>query len=178
MSSDVLGVGPLAHLTVPIAGEEAMNPSRSTYWLIGIGLFAAVVIPLYWVLWFCVPEVIQVFPPGSPEYPAYATYEEAFLLADAWLALSALIGTIGMWKRREWGLLFMLLAGGSAIFLGLMDLLYDLQHAVFVPLTAEAAVELGIVAVVLGVGSTVIVLAWRHRRQFLRSQGSGTEQAV
>jgi hypothetical protein len=55
----------------------------------------------------------------------------------------------------------------------LMDLLYDLQHAVFAPLTAEAAVELGIVALVLGVGSAVIVLAWRLRRQFVSPAGTG-----
>lgn len=111
--------------------------------------------------------MIQVFPPGSTEYPAYVTFEQAFLLADAWLALSALIAAIGLRKRREWGLLFMLLAASSAIYLGLMDLLYDLQHAVIVPLTAEAAVELRIVALMLALGSSAIVLAWARRRQFV-----------
>jgi membrane protein DedA with SNARE-associated domain len=67
---------------------------------------------------------------------------------------------------RDWGFLFMLLAGSSAIFLGLMDLLYDLKHDMFVPLTTEAAIELIIVLLLLLLGSGVIVTMWRVRRVF------------
>jgi uncharacterized membrane protein (DUF2068 family) len=130
--------------------------------LIGLGFFAALAIGLYWVLWFLAPQTIQVFHSGSPEYPTYVAFEQAFLLADSWLAIVALCGAIGLIKRRRWGLLCMLLAGSSAIFLGLMDLLYDLQHGVFVPLTGEAAIELVIVVLLLGLGGSVIILSWRE----------------
>jgi hypothetical protein len=126
---------------------------------------AAVVIPLYWALWFLAPTATQNFAPGSPEYPAYVTFEQAFPLADAWLAIAALCGAIGLLKMREWGLLFMLLGGGSAIFLGLMDLLYDLEHGVFVPLTSAAATELTIVVLELGLGVSAILLGWRAWRR-------------
>jgi hypothetical protein len=36
----------------------------------------------------------------------------------------------------------MLLAGSAAVFLGLMDLLYDLEHRMFTPLTSGALIEL------------------------------------
>jgi len=137
-----------------------MKRPRRVNWLIGFGLLAVILVPLYWILWFASPESIQTFAPGSSEYPAYVTFEQAFVLADSWLALAALIGVIGLLRMRQWGILFMLLAGGSAIFLGLMDLLYDLQHSVFVPLTLEAAIELAIIVLLLGLGTCVIFLGW------------------
>ena len=132
--------------------------------LIGLGLFAAAAISMYWILWFLAPQTIQVFGPGSPEYPTYVAFEQAFLLADPWLALVALCGAIGFLYKQRWGLLCMLLAGSSAIFLGLMDLMYDLQHGVFASLTGEAAVEMVIVALLLGLGVSVIILTWREIR--------------
>jgi hypothetical protein len=137
-----------------------MKRTRRVNWLVGFGLLAVILVPLYWILWFVSPETIQTFSPGSPEYPAYVTFEQAFILADSWLAVAALIGVIGVLRMRRWGILFLLLAGGSAIFLGLMDLLYDLQHGVFVPLTSEAAIELAIVVMLLGLGTCVIILSW------------------
>ena len=68
---------------------------------------------------------------------------------------------------RDWGFLFMLLAGSAAIFLGLMDLLYDLQHGIFSEMTAESTIELGIVIFLLVLGPTVISLTWSRRRLFL-----------
>jgi len=135
--------------------------------VIGIGIFAVAAIILYWVTWFAAPEFIQARAPEAPDYQIYVNFEQAFPLADGWLAIAALIGIIGLWKMRDWGFLFMLLAGSSAIFLGLMDLLYDLEHAMFVPLTAEAATELAIVILLLALGPLMIVLLWRNRRKFI-----------
>jgi hypothetical protein len=55
------------------------------------------------------------------------------------------------------------MAGGAAIFLGLMDLLYDLEHGTFLLGTAEAYTELLIVVLVLGLGPVVTWLVWRER---------------
>ncbi len=142
-----------------------MNPStRSIKILIALAFVPVLLVPTYWTLWFLAPSDIQNFQPGSPEYAAYVTFEQAFLLADGWLALAALAGSIGLIMKRRWGLLCVLLAGSSAIYLGLMDLLYDLQHSVFVPLTVNAATELAIVALSLSLGITAIVLSWRALR--------------
>jgi hypothetical protein len=56
---------------------------------------------------------------------------------------------------------------GAAVFLGLMDLLYDLQHAMFVPLTAEAAIEPIIVLLTLSLGPLITALLWRRRADFI-----------
>ena len=62
----------------------------------------------------------------------------------------------------------MLLASGGAIFLGLEDLLFDLENNMFVPFNGAAAIELAIVLVIMAFGPIMIVLLWRHRREILK----------
>ncbi len=137
--------------------------------VIGLGLFAAVAVCLYWITWFAAPQFIQARALADADYQIYVNFEQAFPLADGWLALASLVGVLGLWRMRNWGFLFMLLAGGAAIFLGLMDLLYDLEHGMFALFTAEAAVELVIVILLLALGPVMIVLLWRRRREFIHA---------
>jgi len=131
--------------------------------LIGLNVFAAVATVLYWIAFFTAPEAIQT----RPGDPVYLGFERAFPLADAWFVLAAILGAMGLWKMRAWGFLFTLLAGSAAIFLGLMDLLFDLENGIFVPLTGEALTELAIVVLLLTLGPFVIVTTWRQLRLFL-----------
>jgi hypothetical protein len=84
--------------------------------------------------------------PGAADYSIYVAFEGAFLLADGWVAVASLAGAAGLWRMRDWGLLFTLLGAGAGLFLGLIDLLYDLEHGMYVPLSGNAALELAIVA--------------------------------
>jgi len=145
-----------------------MPRPRAVNALIGLGLFAGIAIAAYWAAWFLAPELVQSRSPADADYAIYVAYEQAFPLADSWLAVAALVGAVGLWKMRPWGFLFMLLTGGAALFLGCMDLLYDLEHHMFTPLTSEALVELVIVTLVLLLGPVVIALTWRERRHFIR----------
>ncbi len=90
-------------------------------------------------------------------------WELSFPLADAWLALTAILGALGLWRTRPAGLLFGLLSGGAMVFLGLMDLLFFLQNGLYLPLSGEVAVELFIHvwAVLFGLVASAVV--WRHR---------------
>jgi hypothetical protein len=141
--------------------------------LIALGIFATVAVLLYWAAWFMVPGVVQSRTPSAPDHAIYVAFEQSFPLADSWLAIASIVGVIGLIRRRTWGFLFMLLAGGEAIFLGLMDLLYDLEHRMFVPLTQESVVELVIVVLLLLLGPVVVGLTWSQRRRLL-----GPEQAT
>ena len=136
--------------------------------VIGFAILIVVVIVFFWTTWFLAPEMIQARSPDAPDYQIYVSFEQAFILADCWVAISLLIGLAGLWRMRDWGFLFTLLAGGGGIFLGLMDLLYDLQHGMFVPFTAEAATELIIVVLTLSLTPLAIYLLWRHRRMFIK----------
>jgi len=144
-----------------------MSRPRSINVVIGLGIFAFIAILLYWITWFLAPELIQSLKPDSPEYACYVTYEQSFPLADAYVAAAALIGAIGLWKMRPWGFLSMMLVAGGAIFLGLMDLSYDLEHGIFIPLSVESATELLIVVLLLSLGPVVVLLLWKNRKLFL-----------
>ncbi|MGE5250921.1 MAG: hypothetical protein ACM3QS_11995 [Bacteroidota bacterium] len=135
--------------------------------VIGIGIFAFVATVAYWSLWFAGPGVVQSRAPGDPDYAVYSAYELAFPLPDAFMATAALVGAIGLWKMRDWGFLSMLLAAGAAFFLGLEDLLFDLEHRMFVPFSSSAFIELAIVLVILLLGPAMTVLLWKHRRDLI-----------
>ena len=145
-----------------------MKRPRAVNFVIGLGILLVVSVVYFWATWFLAPEMIQARSPDAPDYQIYVSFEQAFILADCWLVISLLIGAVGLWRMRDWGLLFGLLSLGGVIFLVLMDLLYDLQHRMFVPLTSEAANELIFVVVTLIFTPLSVYLLWRHRRIFIK----------
>src|SRR5512143_3427740 len=111
-----------------------MKRSSDINIVIGIGIFAILAIVAYWFFWFAVPGVVQARTPVDSDFAVYSGYELAFPLPDAVVAMAALVGVTGLWKMKDWGFLSMLLAAGGAIFLGLEDLLFDLENHMFLPL--------------------------------------------
>jgi len=145
-----------------------MNRPKDINVVIGIGIFAVVAITAYWLIWFAVPGVVQSRMPGDPGYPIYSGYELAFPLPDAFVAIAALLGVIGLWAMKDWGFLAMLLAAGGAFFLGLEDVLFDLENQMFAPFNSAAIIELAIVLIILSLGPVMTVLLWRHRKELIR----------
>lgn len=137
--------------------------------VIGIGIFAFVAIAAYWFLWFAVPGVVQARMPTDPDYAIYSAYELAFPLPDAFVAIASLMGVIGLWKMKDWGFLSMLLAAGGAFFLGLEDLLFDLENHMFTPFNDAAVIELAIVLLIMALGPAMTLLLWKHRRELVHS---------
>ena len=144
-----------------------MQRPREVNFVIGLGILFVVSVVYFWATWFLAPEMIQARSPDAHDYQIYVSFEQAFILADCWIVISLLIGAVGLWRLRDWGL-FGLLSLGEVIFLVLMDLLYDLKHGMFVPLTSEAATELIFVALTLSLTPISIYLLWRHRRIFVK----------
>jgi hypothetical protein len=89
-------------------------------------------------------------------------------LPDAFVTVAALLGVIGLRKMKDWGFLSMLLAAGGAIFLGLEDLLFDLEHQMFTPFNGAAGIELAIVLVILSLGPVMTALLWKHRNELVK----------
>jgi len=144
-----------------------MKRSKEINIVIGIGIFAVVAITAYWFFWFAVPGSVQARTPLDPDYSVYMGYELAFPLPDAFVAIAALIGVIGLSKMKDWGFFSMLLAAGGAIFLGLEDLLFDLENNMFTPFNGAAVIELAIVLLIMSLGPIMTVLLWRHRKAFI-----------
>jgi hypothetical protein len=94
---------------------------------------------------------------------AWFAWEISFPLADLWMAATAILGAMGLWRMRPAGLLFGLVSAGAMVFLGLMDVLFFLENGLYLPLTGEVALELFIHAWTVAFGLFAIGSVWKHR---------------
>jgi len=133
---------------------------------LGLVLAAFVAMVAYWVIWFFVDRSWL----ASMDTQAYYVFENAFPAADGWLAVACAAGAWAMWKRRA-SSLFWLLAGGSAsVYLGLMDVLFDLENGVYAAPKGDwgaVGTEVAINLYALGVGAWALTFGWRNRAWFL-----------
>jgi hypothetical protein len=131
-------------------------------------VFAAALIIAYWSLWFGGSRALL----ASANTQSYFTFENAFPAADCWLALLLLIGALGLALNRPWALLTGLLAGGAAIYLGCMDVLFDLENGIYlVPPGGDASaviIEVTINVLTFALGAVGIVYFWSQRHALLR----------
>jgi hypothetical protein len=112
------------------------TPPRGRGLIAGVMIFAALLILAYWVIWFFVDRDLL----ASLHTDYYYRFENAFPLADAWLGLLLILATVGLMLRRPWGLLAGLLGGGAGIYLGCLDVLFDLENGVYcVPASGDAS---------------------------------------
>lgn len=135
--------------------------------VVGIMVFAAVITVAYWVIWFGIDRNIL----ASSQAPAYFTFENAFPAADAWLAITLALGALGLARRRPWGLLSTLLAGGAGVYLGCMDVLFDLENGIYlIPQGADPSpviIEIIINVLTFALSAVILVYVWRNRAWFL-----------
>ena len=94
---------------------------------------------------------------------AWFAWEISFPLADGWMAATAVLAAVGLWRMRPSGLLFGLVSGGAMVFLGLMDVLFFLQNGLYLPLTGEVAIELFIHLWTVALGLAAIAYVWSRR---------------
>ncbi len=55
----------------------------------------------------------------------YRHFHDAFIAADAWLAVAAAIGAVGLIAGQRYGPVFALLAGSALIFLAPLDIVFE-----------------------------------------------------
>lgn len=135
--------------------------------IIALMLFAALLIVAYWTIWYGVDRSLL----ASANTPAYYTFENAFPAADGWLALTLIIGAVGLAVRRPWGLLCGVLAGGAGVYLGCMDVLFDLENGIYrVPKGGDPTaviIEITINVLTFALSLVAITYFWRQRRWLL-----------
>ena len=96
--------------------------------------------------------------------PGYLGFERAFPAADAWLAIASVICAEGLRRRRAWAVLYGIAAGSAFIYLGLMDTLYNLEHAMYFHLSGEMLAETGINLSCFFFGPVLMSYLWHHRK--------------
>jgi hypothetical protein len=115
----------------------------------------------YWSIWFTHRDWI-----ASEHTQAYYDFENAFPLADLWLGLACLMALVTLVRRRPSALLWLVATGAAGLYLGCMDLLYDLEHDIFTQ-GGGGAFEAVIVAVTWVFSITVLRYAWTRRGELL-----------
>jgi hypothetical protein len=115
-------------------------------------LVTAVVTVGYWVDYF-VRGSVQVVP---DEW--YLRFERAFPVADGWMSACAVMAAIGLLRDADVGVAFGLVAGGALVFLGLMDVTFNVQNGLYrlLPRSAPMWSELVINVWCLGLGGALV----------------------
>ncbi len=130
--------------------------------LIALLLTCLSLIVAYWALWYTARPLV-----ASDTRPAYIEFEQAFPLADAWLALCLRGAVAALARRQPAALLWLLAGGGAGLYLCGMDVLYDLEHGIWGQ-GAGGALEVAINALTLAGSAGVPRWSWRRRAALLQ----------
>ena len=133
---------------------------------------AAALVVAYWTAWYAHRPWV-----ASSTDPSYVDFENAFPVADAWLALTALLAAEALHRYRPTAMLWLLAAGSAGLYLAGMDVLYDLQHGIWWDGGGGGVVELVINVITVVLSVLGLVIGWRYR-QTLLDGAPGTGQGV
>lgn len=114
---------------------------------------------LYWVDYVTRGDV------KSDEGPVYEAFERAFPLADGYMAGAFVASAVLLRRGRAEAVPAGIAAGSAMVFLGLMDVLFDLQHGIYRKRTPQAAVEALINVGCLTFGPYTMRRLWRSARR-------------
>lgn len=132
-------------------------------------VIAFALIVAYWTIWFGIDRNLL----ASSHAATYYTFENAFPAADAWLTLALLLGIVGIVRRRPSAVLWTLLAGGAGIYLGCMDVLFDLENGIYTLHAGGDAsapiIEGAINVITFTFGITIVLWIWRNRAAYLHA---------
>ena len=135
-----------------ITVEARTRRTAALVLLVAAGLIAA-----YWIAWLAHRSLV-----ASETGVPYTQFEDAFPLADGWLALCLVAASYCLLTARRAALFWLLAGGGAGVYLFGMDVLYDLQHGVWGK-GGNGLVELVINLLTLGLSVFVLWWAWTRR---------------
>jgi hypothetical protein len=79
------------------------------------------------------------------------------------MASASAAAAIGLLRRRSWAVPAGIAAGSATIFLGLMDVTFDVEQGLYSPMSAAVVSEIAINVFCLVAGPSLIVWFWRRR---------------
>ena len=105
-------------------------------------LVTAVATVAYWLDFFLRGSVHVV------EEEWYIRFERAFPVADTFMAVSAIVGAVGLLSGESFGVAFALVAASAFLFLALMDVTFNVENGLYrylrssPPMRAELVINL------------------------------------
>ncbi|MEP7052350.1 MAG: hypothetical protein ABJB12_18430, partial [Pseudomonadota bacterium] len=145
-----------------MSSDRVNELPRGGGFILGVLIFGVVATTAYWVIWFGVNRDWL----ASAHTESYYAFENSFPVADAWMTLAGLAAISALLRRRASALLWSVAAGAISIYLGLMDVLFDLENGIYRSGdTSGVIVEIVINVLTLSMGLVVLSWAWRSRRE-------------
>jgi hypothetical protein len=129
-----------------------------------VRVLAAVIVldVAFWVAWYADRSLV-----ASNTRSAYYEFENAFPLADGWLALCCAGALLALRRRTPIALMWLVLAAGGGFYLFGMDVLYDLEHGIWWSSGGGGVVELVINVLTAGISAFFIRWTWSRRAALL-----------
>jgi hypothetical protein len=121
-------------------------------------LVTGVVTVAYWADFFLRGTVHVV------EEDWYLRFERAFPVADGFLAVASLVAGVGLLRGEGYGEAFGLVAAGALLFLGLMDVTFNVQNGLFRLLPGSAAMWAEVVINVWSLALGIVLLGYLVER--------------
>ncbi|HEY94417.1 MAG TPA: hypothetical protein G4O15_05715 [Dehalococcoidia bacterium] len=92
----------------------------------------------------------------------YIKFEKTFPVADIWTAVCAIIGAVGLLTDNNFGPFFTLLTGSSLLFLGLMDVTFNVQNKLYQYIKKSGQMKFVVFINIwtIGFGISCILLMW------------------
>ena len=151
-----------------MSSNQASELPRGGAFIVGTLIFGVVATSAYWVIWFGVNRAWL----ASANTQSYYAFENSFPAADAWMTLTGVLASVALLRRRASALLWCLAAGTISIYLGLLDVLFDLENGIYrAPDASGVVVEIVINVLTLAMGAVVLIWAWRKRREIAAFAG-------
>lgn len=134
------------------------SESRAARTLAALLIVTAIVTVLYWASYFTGGEVKTI------DARWYTAFENAFPVADGWLAATSLLAGIGLWRSARWGALMGLLAGSALLYLAAMDITFDIENGMYalVPTSVQMQFETLINVWSLALGIWTVIACWQR----------------
>ena len=115
----------------------------------------AVITVVYWANYYIAGDVRVL------TVTWYTYFEDAFPVADGWMALCMLLAGIGLLRGTRAGALWGLMAGSALLYLAAMDITFDVEHHLYALRSGPVLTEMAINATSLALGIATLVMSWR-----------------
>ncbi|MFX0012695.1 MAG: hypothetical protein ACFE9R_20460 [Candidatus Hermodarchaeota archaeon] len=118
-------------------------------------IILAIGIVAFWIYFF----MVENKNPEKEEW--YLKHERSFPLPDLGLVtVCLLVAAVGLLIGERFGIFFTIVAGGGLMFLGLIDLAFNLQNGLFKTKNMDAYMSIAIVAIVLIMGVLTLIYGY------------------
>lgn len=134
--------------------EQTVNASQlralsSVQIAVGIGIL------VFWALFYTVGMA-----PAAPP-PCYFAFEHAFLPPDLILAIALIASGMNVLQNGTWGRPVALVSAGGLLFLGVIDLTFNIQNGMYSGALADGLQAAAIPAVCIAVGVWIFLVHGR-----------------